>query len=72
MLGIWDVEHVGCWRCEVLEMYDVRDMGCSRCLGCGMFWIWVLGMWGVGCLSGCGMLIYKMPPPGNVLEELLR
>ena len=31
-------------------MLDARDVGC---LGCGM--------WDVGSLPGCGMLIYKMP-----------
>ena len=31
-------------------MWDVRDVGCLRC-----------GMRDAGCLSGCGMLIYKIP-----------
>ena len=69
MLEMWDVGDVGCWGCGMFGMWDVRDVGCSgcgmfgiwdvwdvRCLGCGMF-----GMWDVGCLLGCGMLIYKMP-----------
>ena len=46
MLGMWDVGDVGCWGCGMLGMWDVRDVGC--------------GMWDVGCLPGCGMLIYKM------------
>ena len=33
-------------------MWYVQDVGRS---GCGMF-----GMWDVGCLLGCEMLIYKM------------
>ena len=33
----------------MLGVWDVRDLGCSRCR-----------MWDVGCLQGCGMLIYKM------------
>ena len=66
---MWDVGDVGCWECGMLGMWDVGDMGCSvcrmfgmwyvpdvGCSGCGMF-----GMWNVGCLLGCGMLIYKMP-----------
>ena len=51
--GMWDVWDVGCSGCGMFGMWDVRDVGCS---GCGMF-----GMWDVGCLLGCGMLIYKMP-----------
>ena len=31
-------------------MWDVQDVGCLGCV-----------MWDVGCLPGCGMLIYKMP-----------
>ena len=46
MFRMWDVQDVGCWGCGLLEMWDVRDMGCE--------------MWDVGCLPGCGMLIYKM------------
>ena len=39
---------------EMLEFgdWDARYVGCS---GCGMF-----GIWDVGCLPRCGMLIYKM------------
>ena len=37
----------------MLGMWDVRDVGCSVCR--------MFGMWDVGCLLGCGMLIYKMP-----------
>ena len=50
MFGMWDVRHVGCSACGMFGMWDVRHVGCSRC-----------GMWDVGCLPGCGMLIYKMP-----------
>ena len=53
MLGMWDVGDVGCSGCGMFGMWDVQDVGC---LGCGMF-----GKWDVGCLPGCGMLIYKMP-----------
>ena len=55
-MGCWgcgNVGDVGYWVCGMLGMWDVRDVGCWRC---GMF-----GMWDVGCLPGCGMLIYKMP-----------
>ena len=55
MLEMWDVGDEGCSGCGMFRMWDVRDVGCS---GCGMF-----GMWDVGCLLGCGMLIYKMPRP---------
>ena len=66
MLEMWDVAGVGCSGCGMLEMWDVRDVVCS---GCGMFGMWDVrdvgcsgcGMWDVGCLLGCGMLIYKMP-----------
>ena len=34
----------------MFRMWDSRDVGCSGC-----------EMWDVGCLPGCGMLIYKMP-----------
>ena len=50
MFGMWDVQDVGCAECGVLGMCDVEDVECSGC-----------GMWDVGCLPGCGMLIYKMP-----------
>ena len=49
MFGMWNVGDVGCLGCGMFEMWDVRDVGCSGC-----------GMWDVGCLLGCGMLIYKM------------
>ena len=66
MFGMWDIRDVGCLRCGMFGMWDVRDVGCS---GCGMFGMWDVrdvgcsgcGMWDVGCLQGCGMLIYKMP-----------
>ena len=70
-----DVGDVGCcecgmWGCEMLGMWDVGDVGCS---GGGMFGMWdvgdvgcsVCGMWDVGCLPGCGILIYKVP--GNTI-----
>ena len=70
MLGMWDVGDVGCWGCGMFGRWDVREVGCS---GGGMFGMWdvgdvgcsVCGMWDVGCLPGCGMLIYKMP--GNTI-----
>ena len=62
MLEMWDVGDEGCSGCEMFGMWDVRDVGCS---GCGMF-----GMWDVGCLLGCGMLIYKMPLSQRILIKL--
>ena len=53
MFGMLNVEDVGYSGCAMSRMWDVRDVGCW---GSGMF-----GMWDVGCLLGCGMLIYKMP-----------
>ena len=47
---MWDVRDVGCSVCGMSRMWDVRDVGCLRC-----------GMRDAGCLSGCGMLIYKIP-----------
>ena len=55
--GIWGLRDVGMQNfgdagfrgCGMLEIWDVRDVGCLRC---GMF-----GLWDVGCLLGCGMLI---------------
>ena len=64
MFGMWDVQDVGCSGCGMCGMWDVRDVGCS---GCGMF-----GMWDVGCLLGCGMLIYKMPKIKGSLRILSR
>ena len=69
MLGIWNVWDVGCSGCGML---DVRVVGCSRCRMFGMWGVqdmecWGCGMLGLcdvrdlGCLTGCGMLIYKMP-----------
>ena len=60
ILGMWDVEDLGCWgfgmlgrwgwsRCEMFGTWNIWDVGC---LGRGMF-----GMWNVryiGCLD-CGM-----------------
>ena len=39
----------------MLGMWDVPDVVCS---GCAMFRMWYVE--DVGCLPGCGMLIYKM------------
>ena len=61
---MWGVGDVKCWRCMMFETWAVRDVWVVGCFGCAL-----LGMWGVGCLSGCVMLIYKMPPPGNVLKS---
>ena len=69
MLGMCDVRDVGCSGCGMFGMWDVGDVGCSGCSECGMFGMWDVrdmgcsgcGMWDVGCLLGCGMLIYKMP-----------
>ena len=44
MLGMWDVPDVGPWGCGMF--------------GCAMFRMWYVE--DVGCLPGCGMLIYKM------------
>ena len=68
MFGLWDVPDVGCSRYGMFRLWDVRDMQYS---GCGMFGMWdvrdvgfsrcgMFGMWDLGCLPGCGMLIYKM------------
>ena len=69
MLRMWGIGDVECSRCGMFEVWDVREV---RCSGCGMFGLWDLrdvrclrcemfGMWDVGCLPGCGMLIYEMP-----------
>ena len=50
MSRMWDIRDVQCRGCGMFVMWDVRGVGCSGC-----------GMWDVGCLLGCGMLIYKMP-----------
>ena len=54
MLRMWNVWDVGCWGCKMFVMWDIGDVECwdMGCSGCGM--------WDVGCLPGCGMLIYKM------------
>ena len=49
MLEMWDVGDLGCWGCGMLGMWNVQDVGCSE-----------YGMWNVGCLPRCGMLIYKI------------
>ena len=54
MLDLWDMR---CSGCGMYKMWDLWDMGYSGC-----------GMWDVGCLSGCGMLIYKMP---NIVRSFL-
>ena len=63
---MWDVRDVGCLGCGMFGMWYVRDVGYP---GCGMFGMWdvrdvgCLGcrMWDVGCLPGCGIMIYKLP-----------
>ena len=59
MFRRWDVWEVGCSGCGMFEMWDVRDVGCSGC-----------GMWDLGCLLGCGMLIYKIPCQINFLNKI--
>ena len=69
MLRMWYVLEVGSWGCAMLGMCDVRDVGCLGCSGCGILRMWDIrdvecsrsGIWDVGSLPGCGMLIYKMP-----------
>ena len=66
MFGMWDVGDVGCWGCGMLKKWDVRDVGFSGFGMFGMWDVWNVGcsgceMWDLGCLPGCGMLIYKMP-----------
>ena len=55
MLGIWDVQVVGCLGCGMFGMWVFRiwDVWDVRCLGCGMF-----GMWDVLDVgySECGTL----------------
>ena len=66
IFGMRDFGDVGCWGCVMFGMWDVQNMGC---LECRMFGIRDLrdvglsgfGMWNVGCLPGCEMLIYKIP-----------
>ena len=31
MMGMCDVENVGCWGCEMLGMWGVVDVGCWEC-----------------------------------------
>ena len=50
MFWMWDVRDVECSGCAMSGIWDVGDVGCSGC-----------GMRDVGCLPGCGILIYKMP-----------
>ena len=74
MLEMWGVGVVGRSGCGLFGMWDIRGVGCSECemfgiCGCWMFRMWDVrdvgslefGMWDVGCLPGCGMLIYKKP-----------
>ena len=68
MLGLWDIRDVRCWECGMLGMglFGMWDVGDVECSGCGMFGMRDVhdvgcGMWDVGCLPGCRMLIYKMP-----------
>ena len=75
MLGMWDVGGVECSGCGMFGLWDVWDLGCRGCgiAGCGMFGMWYAwdvgcsgcGMWDMGCLPGCGILIYKMPKQRN-------
>ena len=59
MFGMWDVWEVGGLGCGMFGMWDVGDVRCWRY---GMLGIWnVRDVQDVGCLPGCGMLIYKMP-----------
>ena len=70
MLGMWNIEDMGCSGCGIFRrgtfgMWDFEDTGCSEC-GMFMMWdvgdvgCWKFGMWDLRCLPGCGMLIYKM------------
>ena len=45
---MWDVGNVVCYGSDILRMWDLGDVRYSGC-----------GMWDVGRLPGCGMLIYK-------------
>ena len=56
MFGKWDVPDVGCSGCGIFGGWDVQDVGCSRC---EMFGRWDVR--DVGWLPGCGMLTSKMP-----------
>ena len=58
IFGMWDVWDVECSGCGMFGMWDVLAVGCS---GCGIFTLW--DVWDVGCLTGCWMLVYKMPKP---------
>ena len=47
---MWDLQDVGFLGRGMFAIWDVQDVGCLEC-----------GMWDMGCLPGCGMLIYEMP-----------
>ena len=51
MFGMWDVWDVGCSGCGMFVMRDAGNVGCLRC-----------EILDVGCLLGCGMVVYQMPP----------
>ena len=71
ILGMWYAREVAYWVCGMLVICDIGDVGYWRygCLGCGMWDVLDVecpgcempGMCDVGCLSECGILIYKMP-----------
>ena len=70
MFGMWNVPDMRCWGCGMFGLWDVRNLGCSGCGMFGMSDVWDVrcsgsGMWDVGCLPGCGTLIYKMPSTPN-------
>ena len=55
--AMWDVWNVYLGY-GLSRMWEIWDMRCSGCLGCGMFVMWMLviwGVWNVGC-SVFGML----------------
>ena len=33
MVGMWDIQDVGCWGCGTFGMWNIGDLGC---LGCRM------------------------------------
>ena len=45
--GMWNVQDVGCSRCEICRRWDVPDVECLQCV---MFRKWdVRDMGGLGC-----------------------
>ena len=65
MFGMWDIWSVKYLGYRIFWRRNTEYVGCS---GCGMLGMWNVGdvgyfgygMWDVGCLPGCWMLIYKM------------